>query len=441
MNLSFHRIAVLLVAVAAIAPLSAQNIVTRPAAPPARAQVLVNATFHTVDGAPIADGRLRIEDGRIAALGGAEVSTDNAEVIDLGGREVYPGMIAANTVMGLVEVEAVRATVDEAEVSAIKPEVRAEVAVNPDSELIPVTRANGVLSALARPQPGAEGILIGRSALLQLDGWTWEQMTVKSAVGVHLEWPTRLVPEGLPAKVVQELLKAQEGKRRRLDAAIAEARAYAVTRAAGPVDPPDLRWEAMLPVLERESPLFVHANDAESIEDALAFARENTLRIVLVGGIEAWRVAALLKREEVPVIIAGTHVLPLRRFDPVDAVYANPAVLHAAGVRFAIASPGDGFSTSNERNLPYQAASAVAHGLPLDEGLKAVTLYPAQILGVADRLGSLAVGKDATLFVADGHPLEARTQVLRAWIGGREIDLNNRHRQLYEKYQQKYAGR
>jgi imidazolonepropionase-like amidohydrolase len=196
----------------------------------------------------------------------------------------------------------------------------------------------------------------------------------------------------------------------------------------------------MLPVLTRESPLFVHANDAESIEDALAFAREQTLRIVLVGGIEAWRVAALLKQQDVPVIIAGTHVLPLRRFDPVDAVYANPAALHAAGVRFAIASPGDGFSTSNERNLPYQAASAVAHGLPLDEGLKAVTLYPAQILGVADRLGSLAVGKDATLFVADGHPLEVRTQVLRAWIAGREVDLNNRHRQLYEKYQKKYAA-
>jgi imidazolonepropionase-like amidohydrolase len=440
MNTRFHRIASLL-ALAVAVPAGAQNVLTRPAEQPARPQVLVNATLHPVDGAPIADGRLRIEGGRIAALGGAEVSTAGAEVVDLGGRHVYPGLVAANTVMGLVEVEAVRATVDQAEVSAIKPEVRAEVAVNPDSEHIPVTRANGVLSVLVRPQPGADGVLIGRSAVLQLDGWTWEAMTVKAPVGVHLEWPTTLLPEGLPPKMAEELLKAQAKKRVELDGALAAAKAYAAARAAGPVEPPDLRWEAMLPVLRGEQPLFVHANDAEAIEDALAFAREQALRIVLVGGLEAWRVAALLKQQDVPVVIAGTHLLPLRRFDPVDAAYTNPAKLHAAGVRYAIASPGDGFSTSNERNLPYQAATAVAHGLPADEALKAITLYPAQILGVADRLGSLAVGKDATLFVADGDPLEVRTQVLRAWIGGREVDLNNRHRQLRDKYQQKYAGR
>jgi imidazolonepropionase-like amidohydrolase len=255
---------------------------------------------------------------------------------------------------------------------------------------------------------------------------------------MHLVWPLGLAPEGLPTPVAEQWHKAQTARRTQLEAAMRDARAYAATPSP---DVPDLRWEAMRPVLSGELPLFIHANDAVAIEEALAFARHEQLKVVIVGGQEAWRLAAQLKQDDVAVIVGGTQVLPLRRHDPVDAAYANPAKLQAAGVRFAIASPGDGFSTSNERNLPYQAASAVAHGLPHDEGLKAVTLYPAQILGVADRLGSLDVGKEATLFVADGDPLEVTTQVLRVFIGGREVDLDNRHRRLYEKYQGKYAGR
>jgi imidazolonepropionase-like amidohydrolase len=255
---------------------------------------------------------------------------------------------------------------------------------------------------------------------------------------MHLVWPSPQQPEGLPPAMLKEWQKALEAKRAQLQQAMREARAYA---AAPSPEPPDLRWEAMRPVFDRTLPLFVHADDAPAIEEALAFAREERLRITIVGGLEAWRLAAQLKQDDVPVIIGGTQVLPLRRHDPVEAVFENPAKLHAAGVRFAIASPGDSFSTSNERNLPYQAASAATHGLPQDEALRAITLYPAQILGVDDRLGSLEVGKDATLFVADGDPLEVTTQVLRAFIGGREVDLDNRHKRLYEKYRGKYAGR
>lgn len=426
-----------LLALLACAPLAAQNVVTAPGSAPTQAIVLVNARLHPVSSAPIENGRLRIENGKITALGGSEVDTSDAQLIDLGGQRVYPGLIAANSVLGLVEVGAVRATVDQTEVAPIAPEVRAEVAVNPDSEHIPVTRANGVLSVLSRPEPGAQSVLSGRSALLSMDGWTWESMTLKAPVGMHLVWPSPLQPEGLPAPMLKEWEKAQASKRTQLRSAFREARAYA---AAAAPEPPDLRWEAMRPVLAGELPLFIHADDAAAIEEALAFGREEGLRIVIVGGIEAWRLAAQLKQDDVPVIVGGTQVLPLRRHDPVEAAFENPAKLHAAGVRFAIASPGDSFSTSNERNLPYQAASAAAHGLPQDEALKAITLYPAQILGVADRLGSLEVGKDATLFVADGDPLEVTTQVLRAFIGGREIDLDNRHRRLYEKYRGKYAA-
>lgn len=427
-----------LAALLAAAPLAAQNVVTTPGSTPDQPVVLINADLYPVAAPPIPNGRLRIEAGKISALGGAEVDTAGAKVIDLAGRRIYPGLIAANTVLGLVEVGAVRATVDETEVAAIAPEVRAEVAVNPDSEHFPVTRANGVLSALSRPQPGEHSVLTGRSALLALDGWTWEAMTLKAPVGMHLVWPSPLQPESLPPAMLKEWQQALDAKRAQLRQAVHEARAYA---AAPTPEPPDLRWEAMRPVFDRSLPLFVHASDAPAIEEALAFAREERLRIVIVGGLEAWRLAAQLRQDDVPVIIGGTQVLPLRRHDPVEAVFENPAKLHAAGVRFAIASPGDSFSTSNERNLPYQAASAVAHGLPADQALKAITLYPAQILGIADRLGSLEVGKDATLFIADGDPLQVTTQVLGAFIGGREVDLDNRHKRLYEKYQGKYARR
>jgi imidazolonepropionase-like amidohydrolase len=190
----------------------------------------------------------------------------------------------------------------------------------------------------------------------------------------------------------------------------------------------------MQPALQRQQPVFMHAEDAQAIGQALDFAAEFKLRVVLVGGAEAWRLVDRLRAMDVPVILGGTHVLPLRRFDPVDVIYAQAAKLKTAGVRFAIATPGDGFDTSNLRNLPYQAASAVAYGLSFQDALRAITLSPAEILGVADRVGSIEAGKLATLVIADGDPLEARTHVERAWISGREVDLSSRHTRLYEKY-------
>jgi imidazolonepropionase-like amidohydrolase len=359
--------------------------------------------------------------------------------VEAGGKHVYPGLFAANTVVGLVEVSAVRATDDTAEVGAINPNVRAEIAVNPDSELIPVTRANGVLAVLTHPVAGEQGVLTGTSAVLQLEGWTWEELTVRAPVGMHLVWPSLLLPDYLPPAMLDLARKAQADKRVALDKAMDDARSYRAAKEGDAVTQPDLRWEALLPVLRGELPVFIHADDLESIQAALDFAQRNALRMVLVGGIEAWRVASLLKAREVPVIVGGTHLLPLRRSDPYDAAFANPARLHAAGVSFAIAGPGNSFSASSERNLAYEAATAVAYGLPADEALKSITLYPAQITGVADRLGSLEAGKDATLFIADGDPLELRTRIERAWIGGREIDLSSRHTRLYDKYRAKYA--
>jgi imidazolonepropionase-like amidohydrolase len=416
----------------------AQNVVTRPGALPAGPVVIANATVHPVSGAPIANGRVRFEAGRITAVG-ADVPTEGATVVDASGKHVYPGFLAASSVLGLVEVQAVRATNDTAEVGAINPNVRAEAAVNPDTEVIPVTRANGVLAALVHPVAGQQGVITGTAAVMQLDGWTWEDMTVRPGVGVHIEWPTLIVPEFLPPPLIEATRKAQADKRVALEKAMDEAKAYRTAKEAGAVSLVDLRWEAMLPVLRKDKPVLISANDLESIEDALDFAARHDLRMVLMGGLEAWRIAALLKARQVPVIVGGTHVLPLRRSDPVDAAYANPARLHAAGIAFAISGPGDSFAVANERNLPYHAATAAAHGLPAGEALKAITLYPAQILGVADRLGSLEAGKDATLFISDGDPLENSTTIEQAWIAGRPVDLRSRHTELDAKYRAKYG--
>jgi imidazolonepropionase-like amidohydrolase len=432
MNLCKHLPALALLV--ATTPAFAHDLV--PAAPQSQPIVIDGATIHPVSRGPIVAGRARFEGGKLVAVGGREVSTDGAEIVDARGKHLYPGLIAAHSVLGLVEIGAVRATVDIAEVGgANAANVRAEVAVNPDSDVIPVTRSNGVLLALSAPQASATSVITGTSALLQLDGWSWEDMTVKAPVALHVVWPSRFMPAGFPSDMVDAARKAATDKRDALKRAFDDARAYAVKDHDGA---PDLRLAAMQSFLDRKGKVFLHAEDAQSIDDALEFATQQKLSAVIVGGAEAWRVVDRLRAQDVPVIIGGTHVLPLRRADPTDAMYANASKLAAAGVRYAIATPGDGFDTSNLRNLPYQAASAVAYGLPKDEALKAITLYPAQILGVADRFGSIEVGKDATLFLTDGDPLDARTTVEQAWIAGRQIDLSNRQTKLYDKYRQKY---
>ncbi|MFO1515577.1 MAG: amidohydrolase family protein [Lysobacterales bacterium] len=425
----------LLLGLAASAPAAADA--AAPAAPAGKAVVLSGADLYTVSHGVIPGGELLIRDGKIAALGAHVDAPADAARIELKGRRIYPGYIAADSILGLTEVEAVRATNDFTEVGAINPNVRAEVAVNPDSELIAVARANGVLTALVVPQGGRESLFTGQSALLQLDGWTWEQMTLRAPVGVHLNWPSARVPPWLPEEARGKAEEAARQRRAELDQAMADARAYAAAQRAGQVKTPDLRWEALLPVLAGQRPLFVHADTAEAIRDALAFAAREKLRLVLVGGSDAWRFADTLKAQDVAVILGSSHSLPARRWEAYDTVYASAAKLAKAGVRLAIANDA---GPSFERNLPYQAASYAAFGLGEEAALRAITLGAAEILGVADRLGSLDVGKDATLFVANGDALDDRSGVERAWIGGREIDVSSKHTRLYEKYQSKYRG-
>jgi imidazolonepropionase-like amidohydrolase len=403
-----------------------------PGPPQEKPIAITGATIHPVSGPAIEGGTIVFDKGKITAVGKDVMPPADAEVIRLEGKHVYPGLFDAGTNLGLVEINSVRATIDVEETGQLNPNVRAIVAVNPDSELIPVTRANGVLLAHTVPQGG---LISGKSGIIQLDGWTWEDLALSRETGMYVEWPrvlrrTSRLEDQPDQPNIDENMK-------RLRTAFEDARAYAAARKADENYPIDARWEAMQSVLEGKLPLIARADDAASIQSAVAFATEHKLKLIIHGGYDAPLAAQHLKPHDIPVIIAGVYRLPQRRGDDYDAPYTLANRLREAGIRFCISSAGR-FGASNVRNLPYHAATTAAYGLPPDEALKSITLYPAQILGVADRVGSLEAGKDATLFVSSGDILETATQVEAAFIQGRKVELNDRHKRLYRKYSEKY---
>jgi imidazolonepropionase-like amidohydrolase len=428
------RLALGLVGLCVIATAKASD--TMPAPPQSKPIAIKGATIHPVTGPEIPAGTIVFENGKITAIGADATVPAGTEVIDGIGKHVYPGLINANTVLGLVEIGAVRATVDVEEAGALNPNVRSITSVNPDSELIPVARAAGVLTALSVPEGG---IISGQSAVLRLDGWTPEEMTVLSPAAMHLRWPSLTIDRRPRArKSVKDQLKEMEKAQKQIRDAFQIARAYWQTRKnPGPDFKSDLRWEALMPVFDGKLPLFVHASTLAQIQAALAWAKEMQLKIVLVDGDDAWRIAPQLKESDIAVILGPATSLPPRRDDDYDSAWNSAAKLQQAGVRFCIASNGRGAET-NERNVGYEAGLAAGYGLPKEEALKAVTIYAAQILGVADRLGSLQTGKAATLIVTNGDPLDFPTQVEAAFIDGRKIDLSNRQTRLRDKYREKY---
>ena len=396
---------------------------------------ILGATVHTVSDGVLEEATVLIRNGTIAAVGRDVKIPKRAVRIDAAGKHVAPGLFAANSDLGLVEINSVRATLDKNETGSITPNVKAWVSVNPDSEIIPVTRSNGVLLALTAP---TGGLLAGQSAVLQLDGWTYEDLALKPAVAMHVGWPAMApVIDWETERSAKEQLADRDEALGRLHDAFDDARAYAKARAVDPRAPRDARWEAMQPVLSGEQPLIIDADDLQQIQAAVAFAVEQQVRIIIHGGYDAPLCAELLKKHDVPVIVSEVYRLPLRRWEPYDNAYTVPARLHGAGVRFCI-SGGGRFGASMLRNLPYHAAMAVAFGLPAEEALRSITLAPAEILGVADRVGTLEKGKDATLIVADGDPLETATHVEAAFVQGRPVDLNDRHKRLWKKYEEKY---
>jgi imidazolonepropionase-like amidohydrolase len=436
-----------LLGIAVLASEIAHAVPNIPPPPQSQPIMITGATLHTVSGASIPNGRMLLDKGRIVAIGAANDVADvpNAKVINLAGKHVYPGFISAHSALGLVEVQAVRATVDTAEAGAINPNSRAVVAVNADSELIPVTRANGVLAAHSVPQAGATGLIAGTSALIQLDGWNWEDMGIQREVGLFVALPSMRgnaalasLAANLTPQQMEEMQRLSTRRLRALEEAFESAAAYAKAKSSGEAIATDTRWEAMLPVINGKRTVFFTADELPQMRYALAFAERFNLKIAIVGGQDAWRIAALLKERNVPVIIGGTHRLPIRRGEDVDAPFKLAAQLHEAGVRFAIARGGSSFDAAMDRSLPFEAGTAVAHGLPRTEAIKAISLYPAQILGVEDKLGSLERGKHATFFVSDGDPLDIRSNVEKIFVQGRELALEDKQTRLQKKYEEKY---
>ncbi|MBY6186934.1 amidohydrolase family protein [Marinobacter hydrocarbonoclasticus] len=389
--------------------------------------LLRGATLHTVSQGVLPEGDLLIVDGRIQAIGTALTVPQDTRVIDLPGHHIYPALIALDSQLGLREIGMVRSTVDSYEVTDHNPQLRASVAYNPDSEVIPTVRRNGIGYAQLVP----EGDLIaGRSALVALDGWNLRDTLVQQDTGMHLYWPRAVLPQGDidaradTAKARQERLKAV--------ADTFEA-AYRYHLAQNGDRPVDTRWEAMRPLFEGAITLYIHADDARQIDQALDLVEQYGFKAAVVGGYDAIRVAERLNALEVPVVYTHANGLPRRVDEPYDYAFSLPALMHDSGITLALAWTG----SWDSRNLAFAAGQAVAYGLPAEVALAAITQVPAQLLGAQD-LGTLAAGQRASLVITQGDLLDmGQGNVVGLYLDGRPVDLDNRHERLYQKYRQR----
>ena len=408
-----------------------------PAPPQKNPIILKNGFIHTISNGVI-EGSILFNKGKIIRIAKYITPPKDCEVIDLNGKHVYPGMIAAVSGLGLVEINAVAVTNDHSERGDFNPNVRTNVAFNPDSEIIPTTRSNGILIANVIP---ASGLVSGQSSVMMLDGWTWENATLSSPSGLHINWPN--MNSRSRTENDKKRLKAAKQQLDDLEKMIKDARAYArlrqtKSRSAENYHNEDLRWESMIPYVEKKLPIFIHANEIRQIEASISWANRHNLKIVIVGGKDAWRTTDLLVKNKIPVIYEGVTSLPFRRFEDYDQAYKTPSILYEKGVQFCISDYGYAGRAEQIRNLPYQASMAASYGLPKEAAFRAVTLSVAEILGIDKEVGSLEEGKDATLFISDEDPLEIRTNIIQAYIQGKKIDMGDRHKSLYSKYKEKY---
>ena len=413
---------------------------------------------YSVNGAPQKGVSLLIQDGKIADISAKITPAKGIKVIEAKGQRVYPGMLDSGTELGLSEISAVRETVDTGELGEYMPQLRALVAVNPESEHFPVVRVNGITSVMVFPASGGGAgggggrfgggerqVISGQAALIHTDGWTWEDMEINRSAAVHLIFPTIAGRGGRGGFVPDDVLtliagaapgytqarRTYEQQLTKLNEFFDEARRYQKARAAkAPGFVPDLKLEAMIPILDSKMPLAVSAGRSTAIHDAIAFADKQHIRIVILQPREIAKVAPELKSKNIPVVLGRVLALPETDDSAYDEAFTLPAECYKAGVKFAFGT----FNNEFVRNLPYQAATAVAFGLPYDEALKAVTINAAEIWGAADKIGTVEKGKVADLMVTDGDPLEIQTQVKHLFIRGKEVALVNKQTRLSDKY-------
>jgi imidazolonepropionase-like amidohydrolase len=422
---AFMKISTLSVLVFMICFLSAPQLEAQiPAAPQTEPVALTGGTIHTISNGVIDNGTILFEDGVITAIGTDVELPAGTRIEDVSGKHVYPGLIDAWSQMGIYEIGAVDMTTDINEQGSINPNVMVERAFDPESRHIGIARSAGILTSVTTP---GGGLISGQSAAMKMDGWSWDEMTLKPGLGLIVNWPGT----GDTDSYEENLDELRD--------AFASARAYRTAREAmdrGEASRHDLdtRWESMIPVFDGERPVMVNANEVRQIQDAITWAEEEEIRLVILGGRDAHLVAKHLKAKEIPVIVTQVLASPNRAWEGYDSRYSLPAKLYEAGVQFSIAGAS---GAANANRLPLEAGAAAAYGLPADEAVKALTLYPAQILGLDDRIGALEEGLDATLLISDGTPVEYATQIEQVYVQGRKSDMMDMHRQLYEKYREK----
>jgi len=408
---------------------------------PAKAQkapfYIKDGQVHIGNGQVLDKATIEVVDGKITNIGSSVTIPAGATVVDAAGKQVYPGLILSSANLGLVEVGSVRATVDAEEIGEYNPSVRSIAAYNTDSKVINTLKSNGIL--LANIVPGG-AIISGSSSIVQLDAWNWEDAAYKMDNGIHYNFPALMARQGRygdfggmggrgedPIKKGLEQLEKDK-------AFFKEAKAYSLNPSPKEIN---LKFEALKGLFSGKQKLFVHCDIVRELLLAMDFKKELGLDVVIVGGSESYQVADLLKKNEIPVILSQLHNLPTLADDAVDQPFKTPAQLQKAGVLFAI---NDEDGQHRGKNLPFNAGTSVAYGLTKEQALCAITLNAAKILGISDKTGSLEVGKDANIVISAGDILDMRSsKVVSAFIQGRNVDLTDKHKQLYERYKYKYG--
>ncbi len=408
-----------------------------PGAEQSRSMLILGATAHLGTGDVLEDCAVGFRDGKIDYVGRSfQVNRQKYDdIVDATGQHLYPGFIVTNTTLGLQEIGAVRATQDQYEVGTFRPNVRSVIAFNTDSEIPPTVRTNGVLMGQITPRGG---VVSGSSGVVHFDGWNWEDVAMVMVDGIHLNWPSTHHRHRSDGKVDIQRRKTYDQQKHEIERFFGEAQAYA---AAPRGSVTDVRHEGMRGLFDGSLCLYVHTNDARAITEAVHFKRDLGIeRMAIVGGYDAYLVADLLRENDVAVMLQSVHSLPRFADDDVDLPFKLPKLLMDEGLTVAL-QVDKRMTEMNSRNLPFYAGTARAYGLTEEQAIQALTRNPARILGIDDQVGTLERGKVATMFLSEGDALDMRTNSLtHAWIEGRDIDLDNRQRQLYRKFQTKYGA-
>ncbi|MFT5165153.1 MAG: imidazolonepropionase-like amidohydrolase [Saprospiraceae bacterium] len=404
-----------------------------PAPNQSQAIAILGATAHIGNGKVINNSLITFDKGKITNVADATtIRIDRGQfgkIIDASGKHVYPGFITANTRLGLIEIGAVGATRDAREIGYINPNLRAIVAYNTDSEVVPTVRSNGVLLAQIVPQGGR---ISGQSTVVELDAWNWEDAAYKLEDGIHLNWPSISSWSWTTRSVSKN--KDYDKQIKEVEDYMAEAKAYVDNKSHSNIN---LKFEAMKGLFEGSKKLYIHTNDIKTITQSVLIAKQYDLTPVIVGGRDSWMITDFLKENKVAILLHKTHDLPPREDADIDQPFKTAVALEKAGVLYAFHMDDE---PMQERNLPFQAGQAVGFGLDKEAAISALTLNTAKILGIDKTVGSLEIGKDATLFISTGDALDYRTnKVEAAFIRGKEISLDDKQKVLYRKYSEKYG--